>query len=362
MPEDAEVRVAYASDLHTEFMGSGDGGRKARRALAAAFGSQADDDPPHAVALAGDLGSPACAAHLEAYRAALEFFVERQRDAGRVLVVTGNHEYYYRPTRAEARARAGLDRDELAASAGIRAASGDATAWVSHVDDLVRDECARASRTAGQVAFLQAGASAPVSAGVRAIGATLWTDVPAAHEAEVARGMNDHAGAIPFGFGVADARALHRAHAAGLRASLDAAAADGDAAVVVTHHAPRIDLLTPATERVPFYGDPARLAREEALDSAYACRSLDVAAPVPHAAARAWIHGHAHGRSVADDFGTGVVFARDPLGYPGELRAGRWRQGLPEVSVTITRTCPCPRGSRRTCAAAPTRVSTPTRA
>jgi len=197
--------------------------------------------PPHDVAVfAGDFSSP--------LSASIELLA-RERDAGiglarEVLLVPGNHEFY------------GVDHDDalaegriLAVRLGIRLLDGDEA----------------------------------VIAGVRYLGATLWTDYalygnPTAAKALAAWQMNDHVhirrGAEAFS--PADAQAIHRERVAWLESRL--ALAHPGPTVVVTHHCP-----SPRSVHPRYARDPLNPAFASNLDRLIERYGPDL-----------WIHGHTH--------------------------------------------------------------------
>lgn len=168
---------------------------------------------------------------------------------------------------------------------------GNHDAWGCRLPDEV-ERGHEAAAEAG-IALLDAGQILDV-AGLRVIGASLWTDYAllgaearpatmAACEDRVA-GMRDHrriqsrnSVGEPCRFRAADAAALHTRHRAAIEVAL-AVPHDGPT-IVVTHHAPH----------------PRSLAGGEALtatDAAYAS-NLGAILEGPHAPAL-WVHGHLH--------------------------------------------------------------------
>lgn len=144
-----------------------------------------------------------------------------------------------------------------------------------------------------------------VIAGVRFIGATLWTDFELFGTPEVSAhfarsGMNDYK-VIGKGGGAlmpADTRALHRASRAYLERTL--AEPFAGKTVVVTHHAP-----SPKSVAPRFLGDPFT-----------PCFVSDLETLVAASGAALWIHGHVH-----DSFDYTLGQTRvlcNPKGYRGE--------------------------------------------
>lgn len=146
-----------------------------------------------------------------------------------------------------------------------------------------------------------------VMAGIRFIGATLWTDFHLngiAHApgdmALAARGVSDFVGAIRHRgerFTVAESARRHEADRRFIERELSAAQAAGEVAVVVTHHAP-----TPRSIRPWYEGHP--------LNPAFAS---DLERLIARHAPPLWIHGHMHD-SVDEWLGDTRVLA-NPGGY-----------------------------------------------
>ncbi len=195
-----------------------------------------------AVVLAGDLAP--------AKKGFIGLAADVWGDAGHVLYVPGNHEYY-----------------------GSRI--GDAQ------HSLALD-CARWDVTLLDTAAVTVGA-------VRFIGATLWTDFRLygeprelyAHDA-VGRGLNDFAGSIRGAswrnFTTWESAHRHAGDRAFIETELAQAGKDGLEAVVVTHHAP-----SPRSIHDRFAGDA--LSPGFASDLEDAIRRFQPAL---------WVHGHVH--------------------------------------------------------------------
>ena len=179
--------------------------------------------------------------------------VQAWEGAEHILYVPGNHEYY------------GSDIDE-----GRRILAG---------------QC----RIHG-VTLLDPGAV--TIAGVRFIGATLWTDFrldgianePGAH-AEAQRRISDFNGAIrqregTRRFTTFESVRRHEAERAFIERELTAATETGTTAVVITHHAP-----TPRSVGPRFEGDPCNAAFASDLEGVIAQYQPPL-----------WIHGHMHNR------------------------------------------------------------------
>lgn len=191
--------------------------------------------------------------------------------AGRILYVPGNHEFY------------GGEID------AVRAALAETSAAIG-IDLLDR----RSIRING----------------VRFIGATLWTDfalegLALAWRAKqlASRAMADFSGAIRHGgalFTPTESCRRHAADRAFIERELEAAKADGDATVVITHHAP-----TPRSIRPWYQGN--------SLNPAFAS---DLEAVIDRHAPSLWIHGHMHD-SIDESLGDTRVLA-NPGGYTEE--------------------------------------------
>ena len=139
-------------------------------------------------------------------------------------------------------------------------------------------------------------------AGVRFIGATLWTDFrlngianePGAH-AEAQRRISDFNGAIrqregARRFTTFESVRRHEAERAFIERELTAATETGTSAVVITHHAP-----TPRSVGPRFEGDPCNAAFASDLEGVIAQYQPPL-----------WIHGHMHNR-------VDVVLGETPL-------------------------------------------------
>ena len=219
------MRIQVVSDLHLEFGNP-----------IPALAPEAD-----ALVVAGDL-APIRQPWL------LGDAVEAWREAEHILYVPGNHEFY------------GSDIDEgrrrLAGQCGIHG-----------------------------VTLLDPGAVA--IAGVRFIGATLWTDFrlhgiaaePGAHRA--ALGLSDFDTAIRHGpgrFTTFESARRHAADRAFIERELRNVRETGQTAVVITHHAP-----TPQSVAPQFKGDPC--------NGAFAS---DLEALIAEHQPALWVHGHMH--------------------------------------------------------------------
>ena len=151
-------------------------------------------------------------------------------------------------------------------------------------------------------------------AGVRFIGATLWTDLLlegmtdeiGAH-LRVSREISDFLGAIQHqgrDFTTWESVERHRADRAFIERELEEAEHAGDRVVVITHHAPSRKSVRPW-----FEGDPYNCAFASDLD-----RVIERYQP------ELWIHGHMHD-PVDERLGKTRVLA-NPAGYRYEAKRG----------------------------------------
>ena len=233
------------------------------------------------VVLAGDLGEIR-------HPWLLAEVVQVWEDAKHILYVPGNHEFY------------GCDIDEgrrmLARQCGIHG-----------------------------VTLLDPGAV--TIAGVRFIGATLWTDFrldgipsePGAH-AEAQRCISDFNGAIrqcegTRRFTTFESVRRHEAERAFIERELATATEAGTTAVVITHHAP-----TPRSVAPRFVGDPCSAAFASDLEGVIARYRPTL-----------WVHGHMHD-PVDVVLGETRVLC-NPAGYDGHANA---RHGYdPELCIEV---------------------------
>ena len=150
--------------------------------------------------------------------------------------------------------------------------------------------------------------------GARFIGATLWTDLLLAGEADeigahmrVSREISDFRGAIQHqgrDFTTGESVERHRADRAFIEHKLEEAERAGDRAVVITHHAP-----SPRSIRDWYEGDPFNCAFASNLD-----RLIERHQPA------FWIHGHMHD-PVDERLGRTQLVA-NPAGYAYEKKGG----------------------------------------
>ena len=151
-------------------------------------------------------------------------------------------------------------------------------------------------------------------AGVRFIGATLWTDLMLDGKADeigahmrVSREISDFRGAIQHrgrDFPTGESVERHRADRAFIEPDLEEAERAGERVVVITHHAP-----SPKSVRSWYQGDPFNCAFASNLD-----RLIERYQPTP------WIQGHMHD-PVDEMLGNTRVVA-NPTGYAHEKKRG----------------------------------------
>lgn len=286
------VRIQVASDLHLEF-------RKGPcEDLVASTGAPL-------LALVGDIGWPAS----DAYASFLAAMTGRYE---RVFVVPGNHEYY-------------------------GTADDDESPTMDHIARSMRAACERHSN----VSLLDD--AAVVVGGVRYIGSTLWSHIPAALEPRCTSGMNDYhlirvncdnddddtlEGARKTArLTVQDTNALHAAAVEFIDGQLHEAAVARQPAVVLTHHAPSF----------------RSIHRRYALSPFTCAFATDLEATLMRPPVALWLHGHTHAacdyvleRRIGGD-GEGrlhrVRVVNNPAGYPGEADTGYRRDLVVEVDL-----------------------------
>jgi hypothetical protein len=261
------VRINLVSDLHVDIAGNG--------------GYVPPPVDADVTVVAGDARAPGTLA----LRAVRDLYPDRDRP---LIYVPGNHDYYshHDPKRPELKTTFERQREEMSAVA--------AELCVTLIDDAVA-----------------------VIDGVRFIGSTLWTDFSARpgyvpfEDAirEAARGMNDYR-LIKTGKGRSkdqlrprDTINAHKVERAFLERTL-ATPFDGDASVIVTHHAPSYRSLM------------LRGLTFNNLDWCYASNLEHLMHG--DAAPAIWMHGHVH---VNRDYTVGNTrIVANPRGYP--LRNG----------------------------------------
>lgn len=274
-----KLRIQYASDLHLEFTDK------------VAFEPILRPAAP-VLALAGDIGRPD--------RRAYDDFIQYcSRNWHAVFVVAGNHEFYNTYP---------ADRWVHKPSTSIHT--------VAERLAMCEDSAARFPN----VHFLNR--RRVDHAGIAFLGATLWTDTRGIEDLAASR-MNDYkliCAERRYEEGervltVADTQAWHDRDREWLDAEIAACEEAGQPAVVLTHHLPTLDLISPKYQR---YGD---------LNRCYASDCADlIRSPV-----RAWIAGHSH--AAVTIHRRGVACTLNPRGYPGELGTGYCPEIFVDVSV-----------------------------
>lgn len=255
------MRIQYASDLHLEFRSG-------------PFPSLLKPAAPILV-LAGDVGRP----DKPEYRNFLQYC---SRNWSHTVVVAGNHEFY---------------NDHLP------------SLWPRYPPHTVahrRGMCATAAAEFPNVYFLQQGRK--VIDGVAFLGATLWTDLSDPTNAIAAEArMNDYRVITETGCEPITAALGNRWHWADrtwLLREIAACAEEARPAVVITHHLPSFQLISP------------RFADAGPLNASFASDAEElIRAPVA-----AWIAGHTHVGAHAHI--NGVQVCVNPAGYPAESGRG----------------------------------------
>jgi len=254
--------IQYASDLHLEMRQSWS---KILKPVAPIL------------VLAGDIGDPTS----QDYRSFLDWCGSQWKAT---FIVAGNHEFYN---------------------------SSSCYKWkhLVHVDTHAERlaECRRVADmvVTRNVHFLQ---QRRVDLdGVAFLGATLWTDLSAPADADIAvRNMNDYqkiatatATATPEAITPIDTTDWHRADYRWLDHEIKTCEESGTPAVVITHHLPSYSLI-------------ASRWTDHPINSAFASRSdALIRSPV-----KAWIAGHTHAGTVQNR--NNIALLINPLGYPGE--------------------------------------------
>lgn len=229
------MRIQYISDIHLEFMSSL---LKAKR-----FSPKAD-----VLCLAGDIGYPAS----PIYR---QFLKSVSTDFKKVFLIAGNHEYY-RATSMDA------------AHETIKGAIADLPN-ITFLDNSYEDY-----------------------GGVRFVGTTLWTRIPAA-PAVLINDFHEIDEMTP---------ALYNELHLGACEFLESADVQESPlpVIVITHHVPSSDFTDPAYAKY----------------AAYNCFFAADCERFFRSPIRAWIYGHTHmpARTIRE----GIQFVCNPVGYPRE--------------------------------------------
>lgn len=142
------------------------------------------------------------------------------------------------------------------------------------------------------------------------LGATMWTNVPKYLWDTSGNNVNDYRVIRKSSKSTAtitpsDTVFLHKNHAGWLRHALRDAEREGSKnAVVITHHAPTMELSKNAVSRPP-----------ELFPYYYSTDLEDVTAnPLIHT----WVHGHTHESRITRFTPWGPIFACNAMGYPSE--------------------------------------------
>lgn len=277
------LRIQYASDLHLELYDK------------AAFQPMLRPVAP-VLALAGDVGRP----DKRTYRDFLQYCSRNWRN---VFVVAGNHELYN---------------------------SRHAGSWkhmpTTSVDTAEQrlNSCAVIAREFPNVHFLNR--KRVDSDGVAFLGCTLWSDLSHGGDVEAGQMMNDYRliavpgeGGVPVPITPELTSAWHLLDYLWLKHEIAACEEEGRPAVVITHHLPTYDLISPRW-------------KGNVLNPAFASHSDDlIRSPV-----RAWIAGHTHSgahRTWSHDDGSVTLGAVNPRGYPGEQGTGYSREIFVDIST-----------------------------
>jgi hypothetical protein len=276
------LRIQYASDLHLELVDK------------TPFQPILKPIAPVLV-LAGDIGRPD-------RRSYADFLHYCSRNWAAVFVIAGNHELYNSMS---------ADKWRYLLPYNMHTAE-ERLAMCENIADKFPNVQFLNRRRAdyGGIAFL---------------GATLWTDTYGV-EYEAHR-MNDYrmiaterdANGSTRPLRVADTQDWHVMDRSWLTAEIAACEEAGQPAVVITHHMPTFELVSP---KYRHHGDLNRYF-------ASACDDL-IRGPV-----RAWIAGHSHtGRTIHR--GT-ITCTLNPMGYPGEAGTGYCSELFVDVDTEVGR-------------------------
>ena len=277
------LRIQYASDLHLE------------RIHKTPFQPILKPIAP-VLALAGDIGRPD-------RRSYEDFLHYCSRNWAAVFVIAGNHELY-------------------------NSKSADQWRYLLPYNMHTAEErlamCEEIADKFPNVQFLNRRRAD--YGGIAFLGTTLWTNTRGVeHEAHR---LNDYrmicAGldtdGVPRPLRVADTQDWHDIDRAWLKSEIAACEEAGQPAVVLTHHMPTFELVSP---KYRDYGDLNRYF-------ASACDDL-IREPV-----RAWIAGHSHtGRTIhrPSTSSKSITCTLNPRGYPGEVGTGYCSELFVDVSL-----------------------------
>ena len=274
------LRIQYASDLHLELVDK------------TPFQPILKPIAPVLV-LAGDIGRPD-------RRSYADFLHYCSRNWDAVFVIAGNHELYNSTS---------ADKWRYLLPYNIHTAEERLSMCEKIADKFPNVQFLNRRRADyGGIAFL---------------GATLWTDTHGVeHEAHR---MNDYRmiatglDAVTRPLQVTDTQAWHDMDRAWLATEIAACEEAGQPAVILTHHMPTLELVSP---KYRHHGDLNRYF-------ASACDDL-IREPV-----RAWIAGHSHtGRTIHR--GT-ITCTLNPRGYPGEAGTGYCPELFVDVDTEVGR-------------------------
>jgi predicted phosphodiesterase len=265
------MRIQYLSDIHLEHYKIFTGEQLNPR-------QWIEPDPDADVlVLAGDIGNPK--------RTAYGLFIQWcAANWPCVVVVAGNHEFYEEHSRSNS-------------THGIQYSTRMEALELIHT----------VTRHYANVHFLDRG-SVMIRPGVRILGCTLWSDIPAELRKYVLAGLNDFRqipGATFEGYAE-----WHATDLAWLARELRAAKAAGDSVIVVTHHMPTPRLIAEAYQDHPLN----------------CCFATDLEALILETEPSAWLCGHSHS---ANQIQLGqTVLALNPYGYPRERVSTQNRQAI----------------------------------
>lgn len=297
---DSSLSVQLASDLHIEFFPT------AEDAFAACFAAASPLVTSPTLVLAGDIGTctPSGAPKLEAF---LSLCLDRW---AHVWLLAGNHEYY------------GVSVD----------------AAITSIEAMAARLNARHPRVQAEPGLTFFNRTHLVRGRFRVVGATLWSHVPVHAAHAVSAGLNDYhhisvarvvaegeeAAASPGRrrAAVEDTNAWHAVDAAFIAQELAAAAAAGQTALVLTHHAP----YTKGTSAPEHEDSP--ISSAFATDLSHLFRGAPARLP-----AHTWLSGHTH--FSADFVHMGTRLVSNQRGYNCERRVVERFDAGKVVTVTL---------------------------
>jgi predicted phosphodiesterase len=264
--------------------------------------------------LAGDVGRP----DRRGYRDFLHYCSQRWE---KVFVVAGNHEFYNTDNHARATYRF---KKEVTKPAPVGELFNPLTESARGIRETVAERlqrCEAIASTFHNVEFLNR--RAVDWAGVRWLGATLWSDVrtPIGEDADSVHMINDFhmicpvrgLDGSPIPLTTHDVVGWHMEDREWLRSQIRVCEEEEQPVVVITHHLPTYDMIASKWQGSPL--------------NRYFATGLDYLIRPP---VRAWIAGHTH--TAVTVHKEGVACLTNPLGYPGEAETGFCR----EIFVVIT--------------------------